>query len=222
MDALDALCTLLSARFGLGIPPPAPSPDTQQLLARGTPARDGPGGASESHSRCCVPSLIFGRRSLWLPTGRRTQGASSTFSPRRVMEPGPSAPWLSFQHWLAQHKGSWTPSHDSGSETDSVRGDQEALSEHEPGVASRTGPPVRPTDALPRASVPDCRLETRMVNEYACARQQMTVMLAAPGVPAHKAPLVTAKQVRHRVDGGCVAHSAGAGSRPHGMPVDPT
>ena len=50
-------------------------------------------------------------------------------------------------------------------------------------------------EAPARSLVPDCRLETRLVNEYTCARQQLTVMLAAPGMPLHKAPIVTSKQV---------------------------
>jgi hypothetical protein len=35
-----------------------------------------------------------------------------------------------------------------------------------------------------------------MLEGYLHARQEMSVVLNAPGLPAHKAPIVTAKQVR--------------------------
>ncbi|RMZ52462.1 hypothetical protein APUTEX25_000041, partial [Auxenochlorella protothecoides] len=110
------------------------------------------------------------------------------------MEPGSSAPWLSFQHWLAQHRGVSHERVESSSDSDSAFGDPVALSElpvGHPGQGMSLG---RMPEIMPRPAVPDCRLETRLVNEYTCARQQMTVMLAAPGLPAHKAPVVTAKQ----------------------------
>ncbi len=129
------------------------------------------------------------------------------------MEPGSSAPWLSFQHWLAQHRGVSHERVESSSDSDSAFGDPVALSElpvGHPGQGMSLG---RMPEIMPRPGVPDCRLETRLVNEYTCARQQMTVMLAAPGLPAHKAPVVTAKQVRHgtrmREDGGTAGRHAG-------------
>lgn len=115
------------------------------------------------------------------------------------MEHGSSAPWLSFQNWLAQHRGISCEQRgpEFASDSDSGFGDPVALSEL---PAAATPAPSLPLNRLPemtaRSLVPDCRLETRLVNEYTCARQQMTVMLAAPGMPLHKAPIVTAKQVR--------------------------
>lgn len=114
------------------------------------------------------------------------------------MEHGSSAPWLSFQNWLAQHRGTSCPQRatEFASDSDSAFGDPVALSELPAGAGP---PPALPMNRLPeapaRSLVPDCRLETRLVNEYTCARQQMTVMLAAPGMPLHKAPIVTSKQV---------------------------
>ena len=43
--------------------------------------------------------------------------------------------------------------------------------------------------------LPDCRAEMRLTRAASSrARQEMTVMLAAPGMPLHQAPILTAKQ----------------------------
>ena len=43
--------------------------------------------------------------------------------------------------------------------------------------------------------LPDCRAEMRLTSDASSrARQEMTVMLAAPGMPLHQAPILTAKQ----------------------------
>lgn len=43
--------------------------------------------------------------------------------------------------------------------------------------------------------LPDCRAETRLTSDTCIrARQEMTVMLAAPGMPLHQAPVLTATQ----------------------------
>ena len=40
----------------------------------------------------------------------------------------------------------------------------------------------------------DCRMETRLLDGSARGRQDMTIMLAAPGMPLHKSPFITTRQ----------------------------
>lgn len=68
-----------------------------------------------------------------------------------------------------------------------------------PRVASPA--PVSPGQLARHATLaprlPDCRAEMRLTSDSSSrARQEMTVMLAAPGMPLHEAPVLTCKQVR--------------------------
>ena len=47
-----------------------------------------------------------------------------------------------------------------------------------------------------RTLVSDCRMETRVAGDCARARQEPLVMLAAPGMPLHRAPVLTARQAQ--------------------------
>jgi len=125
--------------------------------------------------------------------------------------------WLSFETWLEQQRGrsanisgrepedsmlnaTVSPGSNLGASSDSSSDCESLRNYHDtsdsvpnvpsasPGHSSRT--PL--TAALAR----DCRMETRLVDGCARARQEMTIILAAPGMPLHKSPLVTAKQVR--------------------------
>ena len=78
----------------------------------------------------------------------------------------------------------------SSSSSSSARGAGAALAATAP---MTPGQLARHATLAPR--LPDCRAETRLTGETASrARQEMTVMLAAPGMPLHQAPVLTAKQ----------------------------
>lgn len=114
---------------------------------------------------------------------------------------------MTFSRWLDQQKGDGDASElgsvageeHAGSSSDSGSSFSEAgPSAASPSSSSRAGPSValphrqmvRPTLAL------DCRMETRLADTAACMRQEMTIVLATPGLSMHNAPVVAAKQVR--------------------------
>jgi hypothetical protein len=115
--------------------------------------------------------------------------------------------WISFQSWLSQQQGRRTDpqlgataaelSQDTSSQASTSTentGDVSAHStESTSSVAATTSIPQRRLARAPLAQ--DCRTETRMTEgNVHRGRQEMTLVLAAPGVPLHKAPVITAKQ----------------------------
>eukprot|EP00887_Chlorella_sp_A99_P007900 scaffold20.g7900.t1 len=57
-------------------------------------------------------------------------------------------------------------------------------------------PPAAPPRPQLRPLLADCRCEMRMASECSRARQEALVMLAAPGMPLHRAPVLTARQAQ--------------------------
>lgn len=127
---------------------------------------------------------------------------------------GSSAPtWVPFTSWLEQQRGehpSTAPSSEregaaeSSSEGPSSRGSSDSETSFRADDVERASgrryvtesssnrqPQRHPVSA---SLARDCRMETRLVDGCGRARQEMTIMLAAPGTPLHKSPFVTAKQ----------------------------
>lgn len=134
-----------------------------------------------------------------------------------------SARWLEFAAWLRQQAGvseeavseastgdaeEAEPTLRSATAAAAVAADnasQQHLAERPAGVAAPSAAPPSPAAPVtpghlarhaqlaPR--LPDCRAEMRLTSDSCSrARQEMTVMLAAPGMPLAQAPVLTAKQ----------------------------
>ena len=127
----------------------------------------------------------------------------------------PARRWLAFAEWLRQQAGG--AAEEAVSEASASDAEEADLPLAEPGTGtplsttsgSRGGNVLTPRSTVPALPspgqlarhatlaprLPDCRAETRLTSESCSrARQEMTVLLAAPGMPLHQAPVLTAKQ----------------------------
>jgi hypothetical protein len=91
------------------------------------------------------------------------------------------------------------PAAPSSSNTNSSSRGSSMLTARGGGAPSQPAAPDTPGQLARHATLaprlPDCRAEMRLTNDASSrARQEMTVMLAAPGMPLHQAPILTAKQ----------------------------
>lgn len=148
--------------------------------------------------------------------GGRTQQQAAQGPPR----------WLGFAAWLRQQAGGGLPEEavSEASASDAEEPDLPSAAEQQSqpvqqqggsssraadglaagAAATRSDPqPARQAASLaPR--LPDCRAETRLTSDSASrARQEMTVLLAAPGMPLHQAPVLTARQASALVTAIC-------------------
>ena len=117
-----------------------------------------------------------------------------------------SSAWLSFRDWLEQQRGdsddqgqgaSPSPSSHLPPLPPSVHPTTNPTPSDQPSTSTPTPtplPPRRPGSSVSAALARDCRAETRLLDGYARGRQDMSIMLAAPGMPLHKSPLVTTRQ----------------------------
>lgn len=145
---------------------------------------------------------------------------------RTQQQPAQGPPrWLGFAAWLRQQAGGGLPEEavSEASASDAEEADlppaaeqQDQQVQQQGGSGSRAagglaGAPAaarsepqlgRPATLAPR--LPDCRAETRLISESASrARQETTVLLAAPGMPLHQAPVLTARQASALVSAIC-------------------
>lgn len=146
---------------------------------------------------------------------------------RTQQQPAQGPPrWLGFAAWLRQQAGGGLPeeavSEASASDAEDadmpLAADQQPQQVHQQGgsggraadgpaaseAAARGEPQLARHAASLAPRLPDCRAETRLTSESASrARQEMTVLLAAPGMPLHQAPVLTARQASALVSAIC-------------------
>lgn len=129
-------------------------------------------------------------------------------------QPPPARRWLAFAEWLRQQAGAAEEAVSEASASDAEEADLPLMDQGTATAFSATpgnrgGSVLTPRAAAPALPspgqlarhatlaprLPDCRAETRLTSESCSrARQEMTVLLAAPGMPLHQAPVLTAKQ----------------------------
>ncbi|KAL4451896.1 hypothetical protein ABPG75_007558 [Micractinium tetrahymenae] len=143
---------------------------------------------------------------------------------RTQQQPAQGPPrWLGFAAWLRQHAGG--PPEEAVSEasaSDAEEADLPLAAEQQPqqvqqqassggrAAGGLAAAPARGEPQLARHAtalaprLPDCRAETRLTSDSSSrARQEMTVLLAAPGMPLHQAPVLTARQATALVSAIC-------------------
>jgi hypothetical protein len=108
----------------------------------------------------------------------------------------PSTPWLPFAAWLESQRAAEEAEQPSPAPAPGGNGDDSAPPS-EPSSSDDASPPSpsRPSRSSVASSLArDCRMETRLLDGCARGRQDMSIMLAAPGMPLHKSPLVSTRQ----------------------------
>ena len=97
--------------------------------------------------------------------------------------------WLPFKEWLQKHSHLENDSKETEGSGSNVTSTSEGI-DRPPSVEQHL---QSPHDARLTSMLRDCRTELRLVNNYSRARQEMTIMLAAPGLPLHKAAIIPAR-----------------------------
>jgi len=114
-------------------------------------------------------------------------------------EENTSSSWVSFQSWLAQQRnGDGSPEADNTSVSlapvpNAPTSNNNSEDAH-PQAPRPSRPQGRRSSSVSASLGRDCRMENRLLDGSARGRQDMTIMLAAPGMPLHKSPLVTTRQ----------------------------
>ncbi|KAG7673263.1 hypothetical protein Ndes2526B_g03307 [Nannochloris sp. 'desiccata'] len=114
-------------------------------------------------------------------------------------EENTSHSWVSFQSWLAQQRnGDGSPEANNSNDsmvpaTNNLTNDSSSEDAH-PQAPQPSRPQGGQSSSVSASLARDCRMETRLLDGSARGRQDMTIMLAAPGMPLHKSPLVTTRQ----------------------------
>lgn len=115
--------------------------------------------------------------------------------------------WLSFTAWLRTQAAAEAPEADQGPASEGHTSNPEPSSPPSPSGQLAGGPQRGAAPAAPAAASAQrrqgrslqpasCGMEDRLLEGYLHgAQQEMSLLLAAPGLPAHRAPIITAKQV---------------------------
>lgn len=114
--------------------------------------------------------------------------------------------WVPFGEWLRRNQtgGAAAASQDEASQNEPGAGAAGSSPSQGPQPASQQQPQAPRGAGARRAGgavqplIPDCRAEEHRLQAYqhAAARQELSVCLAAPGLPTTHAPVLTAKHVR--------------------------
>jgi hypothetical protein len=108
-----------------------------------------------------------------------------------------SPSWVSFQSWLTQQRnGDGSPEANDSNDTlepITTSTSSNISEEARPQAPQPSRAQGRQSASVSASLARDCRMETRLLDGNARGRQDM-IMLAAPGMPLHKSPLVTTRQ----------------------------